>query len=59
MHLQNVDDSRVEEEDEEGELEEVADKSFVTIVGNSATLHGIVKTQHTPLVNIVDSLFML
>jgi len=47
------------EEDEEEELEEVMDRSFVTIVENQATLREIVKTRHTPLVKISDSLTML
>lgn len=39
-----MEDFRDEEEDEGEELKEVADKLFVTIVGNQATLHKIIRT---------------
>lgn len=53
-----MEDSRDEEEDKGEELEEFVDKLFVIVMGNRATLREIVRTQHTPLVNIANSLIM-
>jgi len=55
-HLRCMEDSRDEEEDKGEELEEVANRLFVTILGNQATMCEIFRTRHAPFVIIAKSL---